>query len=177
MPYVSYAAHIQLHYRKQAAIAAAVRRLVEGPGLPSGRPRLLIVCAGNGADRTNFRGRPPSSHLAVERALHEVANVFILRIHEAGTTKVCAHASALLGSRRSASCMADAVWPCAGCGRPGHTGVLSQYLPDERFCEERLVLARPCPLPKSDQRGLRIAASTGIVYDRDYMSGASIPCA
>lgn len=90
------AARKQLHYRKQAAIAAAVRRLVEGPGLPSGRPRLLVVCAGNGAERTNFRGRPPSSHLAVERALYEVANVTVLRIHEAGTTKVCAHACLLV---------------------------------------------------------------------------------
>lgn len=69
-------------------MAVAVRRLVEGRGaVPDARPRLVVVCLGNGAGDTNFSGRPPSAHRVLERQLHEEANVIVVRVHEAGTTK------------------------------------------------------------------------------------------
>ena len=56
------------------------------------RPRIVVLLVGNGARETSLRGRPPSAHLALVRALCDVPNVALLRVHEAGTTKFTVNA-------------------------------------------------------------------------------------
>jgi hypothetical protein len=144
-----------------------VRRLVEGPGTPGARPRLVVLCVGNGARGTNFPGRPPSSHRVVERALTDVPNVALVRTHEAGTTKV--RLSSWRGGGRLRTLM---LW---GRAWYGLTRWAAQYLPDERFAAQpRLALARPVP-ETQHARGLRMAPTSGIIFNRDAMSGTYAP--
>jgi hypothetical protein len=160
---------LQLYDHRKAAIAAAVRRLVEGPGTPGARPRLVVLCVGNGAQGTNFAGRPPSSHRVVERALFDVPNVAVVRVHEAGTTKV-----RLSSWRGGGPLRTLTLW---GRARYGLTRWAAKYLPDERFAAQpRLTLARPVP-STNNARGLRMAPGTGIIYNRDAMSGMCAPAA
>ena len=71
-------------------MAVAVRRIVDPDR--SGPPRIVVLLVGNGARETSLRGRPPSAHLALVRALCDVPNVALLRVHEAGTTKFTVNA-------------------------------------------------------------------------------------
>jgi hypothetical protein len=98
----------------------------------------------------------------VERALYDVPNVAVVR-----TTKV------RLSSWRSGGRLRTlTLW---GRAWYGLTRWAAQYLPDERFAAQpRLTLARPVP-ETNNARGLRMAPTSGVIYNRDAMSGPYAP--
>ena len=89
----------QLYNRGRHAMAVAVRRIVDPDR--AGPPRIVVLLVGNGAKETTLHGRPPSTHLALVRALEEVPNVAVVRVHEAGTTMVRCPRCRRLGTRPS----------------------------------------------------------------------------
>jgi len=103
----------QLYNSKRRALEVAIRRIL-GLDVTAG-PRLIVLLIGNGASDTNLKGRPPSAHKALERALADVPNAVLLRTGEAGTTMVRLLHRA--GGRHSG---ASGAWaqPAAGGVRP-----------------------------------------------------------